>query len=38
VAVLAASRILWQLSRPVEWEDAEIPDDVERAEQEEPAE
>lgn len=38
VAVLAASRILWQLSRPVEWEDAEIPDDVERTEQEEPAE
>jgi hypothetical protein len=28
VAVLAASRILWQLSRPVEWEDAEIPEDV----------
>jgi len=38
VAVLAASRMLWQLSRPVEWEDAEIPEDVEQREQEEPTE
>jgi len=28
MSVLAASRILWQLSKPVEWEDAGIPDDV----------
>src|SRR4051812_44592654 len=28
MAVLAASRILWQLSKPVEWADANIPDDV----------
>lgn len=28
MAVLAASRILWQLSKPVEWADASIPDDV----------
>jgi hypothetical protein len=28
VAVLAASRILWQLSKPVEWSDATIPADV----------
>ena len=31
VAVLAASRLLWQLSRPVEWDDeADIPEDVEQ--------
>jgi hypothetical protein len=34
VAVLAASRMLWQLSRPVEWEDAEIPEDLEPVPQE----
>jgi hypothetical protein len=28
MAVLAASRILWQLSKPVEWGDANIPADV----------
>ena len=28
MAVLAASRMLWQLSKPVEWADANIPDDV----------
>ena len=31
VAVLAASRLLWQWSRPVEWaDDADIPEDVEQ--------
>jgi len=28
VAVLAASRILWQLSKPVEWGDSSVPADV----------
>ena len=28
VAVLAATRLLWQISRPVEWTSPEIPDDV----------
>jgi len=28
MAVLAASRILWQLSKPVEWGDAILPADV----------
>ena len=28
MAVLAASRILWQLSKPVEWGDSNIPADV----------
>jgi len=31
VAVLAASRMLWQLSKPVEWTDASIPADVDTA-------
>ena len=28
MAVLAASRILWQLSKPVEWTDTSVPGDV----------
>jgi len=38
MAVLAASRILWQLSKPVEWADANIPDDVDPPSDIEPTE
>jgi len=31
MAVLAASRILWQLSKPVEWTDTSVPENVDRA-------
>jgi hypothetical protein len=35
VAVVAASRMLWQLSRPVEWNSPDLPEDPEQTDPEE---
>jgi hypothetical protein len=32
VAVIAASRLLWQMSRPVEWSSADLPEELETEE------
>jgi hypothetical protein len=37
VAVIAASRLLWQLSRPVEWSTTDLPADAEQPPESEPS-